>query len=112
MLIKISEEEYLSHTEAYDGVCLSCGEFTCGEVEPDACNYHCESCGKSEVFGVEEALMMGKLELNDQIMISKRQLLKAKSDNLKRLAKYLGLNIKNMSSKQTARLLYWRITRR
>lgn len=40
------------------GFCLACGEEADG-VEPDARNYTCESCGKPEVFGAEEILIMG-----------------------------------------------------
>jgi len=44
------------------GICLACGEEAYG-VEPDARNYECESCGKSEVFGLEEAVLGGDVEL-------------------------------------------------
>ena len=40
------------------GICLACGEEAYG-CEPDACKYMCESCGKHEVYGVEEIAMMG-----------------------------------------------------
>lgn len=39
------------------GFCCACGERADG-VEPDACNYECESCGASEVFGAEELMVM------------------------------------------------------
>jgi len=39
------------------GFCHACGEEVDG-VEPDACNYECEKCGKTEVFGAEETLFM------------------------------------------------------
>jgi hypothetical protein len=38
------------------GICIACGEDRY-QTEPDARNYHCEACGKSEVFGAEEILM-------------------------------------------------------
>ncbi len=40
------------------GVCLACGEDADG-CEPDARRYPCESCGKRQVYGAEEILMMG-----------------------------------------------------
>lgn len=39
------------------GFCTACGEEQDG-CEPDARNYECESCGKREVYGAEELLMM------------------------------------------------------
>ena len=55
----VSEEDYHDGTV---GICLSCGEQTYG-VEPDARNYPCESCGENGVHGLEEALMMGRLDV-------------------------------------------------
>lgn len=39
------------------GFCLACGDDADG-VEPDARNYPCHSCGKKQVFGAEEVLLM------------------------------------------------------
>jgi len=36
---------------------MACGEEQAG-VEPDATKYKCESCGKKEVYGAEEGLLM------------------------------------------------------
>ena len=33
-------------------------------VEPDAENYSCEACGEDEVFGVEQLLIRGELEIS------------------------------------------------
>lgn len=46
------------------GGCVSCGELQNG-CEPDARQYECESCGKRSVYGLEELLIMGLLELTD-----------------------------------------------
>jgi hypothetical protein len=40
------------------GFCTHCGAEALG-VEPDARNYECEVCGKTEVFGAEELMIMG-----------------------------------------------------
>ena len=40
------------------GFCISCGDEAYG-VEPDACKYPCESCGKNTVYGAEELVLMG-----------------------------------------------------
>lgn len=52
------------YEEDHAGICLSCGEIASG-CEPDARNYVCESCGAHEVFGMEEALLMGRINLID-----------------------------------------------
>jgi len=39
------------------GLCLSCGE-TQGNVEGDASGYECESCGRLDVVGLEQALLL------------------------------------------------------
>jgi len=44
------------------GFCVACGsERAC--CEPDACNYECEECGKRQVFGAEELLVMGAVRV-------------------------------------------------
>jgi len=47
------------------GFCLACGERADG-CEPDASNYRCEYCGKHEVYGFEELLVMGKVEIFEE----------------------------------------------
>jgi hypothetical protein len=64
MQITLTEEEYQNATEEYEGFCVACGESAYG-VEPDARNYECESCGKNQVFGAEELLMMGMISLEN-----------------------------------------------
>jgi hypothetical protein len=44
--------------DACIGFCRACGADHWGSVEPDARNYVCESCGRPEVFGAEELLLM------------------------------------------------------
>jgi len=62
-IYQLTEEEYHQHTSDYDGICLACGEWSCGGVEPDARGYECDGCGMRKVYGAEEALMMGRLDL-------------------------------------------------
>lgn len=45
------------------GICFECHEEQHG-CEPDMRNGTCESCGKKRVFGLEEALFMGEIELD------------------------------------------------
>lgn len=64
---RISEDEYIVHREEYDGFCLSCNDWTAmGGIEPDARDYECTSCGKHQLFGAEEILMMGILDITDE----------------------------------------------
>jgi len=58
----MSETEFRDLSNEYSGLCLFCGETTeCG-VEPDAERYECEGCGRDGVFGVEQCLIMGRIE--------------------------------------------------
>ena len=40
------------------GFCIACGAEHY-EGEPDACNYECEECGKHQVYGAPELVIMG-----------------------------------------------------
>lgn len=57
-------DEYEDHVDSCDGICLACGEWTVGGVEPDASGYACEVCEAEEVMGAEEAALMGHLSLD------------------------------------------------
>jgi hypothetical protein len=48
------EESQVGMTD--EGFCIACGASRF-QVEPDARNYECDSCGADEVFGAEEILM-------------------------------------------------------
>jgi hypothetical protein len=48
--------------DSSDGFCLACGQTQFG-VEPDARAYICESCGKNRVYGLEELLIMGVVDI-------------------------------------------------
>lgn len=61
--ITVSEAEFRSHANAFDGLCLACGSWTTGGVEPDASGYPCEGCEAHRVMGAEEALLMGHLDV-------------------------------------------------
>lgn len=56
-VFEVSEDDY--HEGCY-GICLSCGNVQEG-CEPDAREYECQDCGEPEVYGLEEALMMGRV---------------------------------------------------
>lgn len=46
------------------GRCRACGEEAHG-VEPDARKYRCEACGEHEVYGLEELVIMGEVEVGE-----------------------------------------------
>ena len=55
-------EEFQERTGEYEGLCKACGSVRYG-VEPDARRYLCETCGERKVFGLEELVLMGDLEI-------------------------------------------------
>jgi hypothetical protein len=63
MTLTIAEDELTDHIEESNGICISCGEWTCGGVEPDAERYTCECCDKPAVYGAEQALVCGFLAI-------------------------------------------------
>lgn len=60
-IIKATEEEL---TDGTVGACAECGEFA-HSVEPDAEKYLCECCGECAVYGLEQLLLLGQLDLVD-----------------------------------------------
>ena len=56
----MSQGEYQAECDNDAGICLGCMTMTSG-VEPDARKYDCEACGEARVYGLEEALMMGRV---------------------------------------------------
>lgn len=62
--MKLTEAEYREHCRDYDGYCTQCDDVTSfSGVEPDAENYPCELCETDSVCGVEQALLLGKIEI-------------------------------------------------
>lgn len=67
---KMTESEYRAGDQNGDGICLECGN-TQGCVEPDAEDYICDSCGEARVYGLEQALLIGELEIVPDAEIGK-----------------------------------------
>lgn len=61
-MITITVSEYKEACDNYQGICLACEECQ-DSVEPDAEGYLCDSCGEHQVIGMEEALLMGELDI-------------------------------------------------
>jgi hypothetical protein len=55
-------EEFEEARDSNQGYCLNCKEWTHDCCEPDARGYECPECGKHQVFGAEELLMMGLVQ--------------------------------------------------
>ena len=62
-VVCVSEADYLSACDSYMGWCRACGDLTTDCVEPDATHYRCEACDERQVFGAENALLGGLIEL-------------------------------------------------
>jgi hypothetical protein len=62
-MISITSEEYHCLRNDYAGLCLSCSEVVESGVEPDAEGYECEACGSNSVCGIEQALLLGELDI-------------------------------------------------
>jgi len=63
VLIRATEAEI---QDGCMGACRSCGVMASHGVEPDARGYDCEACGEPEVYGLEELLLEGELEIVDE----------------------------------------------
>jgi len=62
--MNMSENEYRSYCNNDDGYCVNCGDITrFGMTEPDARRYPCDECGKNTVFGIEESLLCGYINI-------------------------------------------------
>jgi len=56
------EYQVVTYGLSNDGWCLTCGELV-DDVEPDARKYMCGCCGKKSIYGLEELLMIGILQI-------------------------------------------------
>lgn len=63
--IKMTSDDYCEARNEYVGYCISCGAEHY-QIEPDARNYLCEECEERQVFGIEELLMGGQLEIVEE----------------------------------------------
>ena len=61
---RMTTAEYHEADEGSMGFCIACGSSQDG-CEPDARRYECESCGKKFVYGTQELLIMGCIDIED-----------------------------------------------
>jgi len=86
-MVKIQEVELLDAIRENNGnactnwgFCLACGMQQEG-YEPDARHYECEDCGKRQVFGAEEILIMGAYTADTSCTICRHQPCQCRHDN-------------------------------
>ena len=60
MRITMTESELWEGTIGY---CTACGTPASYSVEPDAREYTCQSCGQNKVYGTEELIFMGLVDI-------------------------------------------------
>lgn len=48
-----------------NGICLACGAVRYGNTEPDAEKYPCDDCEQNEVYGMQQALIMGRITIDE-----------------------------------------------
>lgn len=61
----LTTDQFFEHCNQYDGYCKECDEVTAiGDVEPDAEERLCEVCDNKSVYGMEQALILGFLEID------------------------------------------------
>lgn len=63
--IELTSDEFMEKREEYAGYCLKCKEWTMDGVEPDAEKYECPVCEKRAVYGAEELLILGLIEITE-----------------------------------------------
>lgn len=65
LVARADEIEPIVFDAAAPGLCVGCGEFSDGEIEPDARHYLCGECNAKRVFGIAELVQMGRVLLVD-----------------------------------------------
>jgi hypothetical protein len=60
---RMSETTYLRHEDELNGICCACGAIRHGNTEGDAEGYECGRCGMHSVVGIQNALIMGLIDI-------------------------------------------------
>jgi len=61
-MINLTMTQLEEADECSSGFCVSC-EYEQSGVEPDATKYTCENCGKQQVYGAAELVLMGLVRI-------------------------------------------------
>ena len=57
-------DEFRDLSGLFQGYCTVCEDFTRDSTEPDAEGYDCPICGQDAVMGVEQALLLGEIDIS------------------------------------------------
>lgn len=60
--LRFTVDQYIDLERDMVGICRQCGEEK-ASCEPDARKYPCDHCGANEVYGTDELLARGELEI-------------------------------------------------
>ena len=64
--MKMPWSQFRHHCSDYDGYCSTCDEVTeFGGVEPDAEDRQCHKCEQDTVMGVEQAMLKGLIDVQE-----------------------------------------------
>lgn len=64
--MELDADSYWDACDSYAGYCTACDDITSDSgVEPDAEGYKCPVCDGMTVMGVEQALLVGKLTIEE-----------------------------------------------
>lgn len=63
--VTLTQFEFESMDENSEGLCINCDAVSCG-VEPDARGYECEVCERKTVYGMQELLLRGRVEFEEE----------------------------------------------
>ena len=61
--MEMSMKEYYIASRNHEGYCTECKKLTRDRCEPDAENYPCPDCENNSVFGVENAMLIGYIDI-------------------------------------------------
>jgi len=61
-MITLTPEEFTELQSEGGGICFACQERTYG-IEPDARRYRCPECNEEQLYGIDELLLMGELDI-------------------------------------------------
>jgi len=64
-MFTMTQEDYRCMSEDGTGFCIECEE-AAGYCEPDAWGCECEYCGAHAVYGMDELLLMGMIEFEEE----------------------------------------------
>ena len=61
----LTEEEFMEGNEGGLGYCVACGEERTEFTEPDTEKQKCEACGQHQVYGLDNLLIMGLIDITE-----------------------------------------------